>query len=380
MAIAPAEIAQFIRNQAPRFGLHPQLVLAVAQVESGLRHYNTRGQIVTSPAGAMGVMQVMPLWERWAKERGWNIRTPEGNLLAGMAILRQYIGLENGNITNGLRRYNGGNRWRNIPATVNYARKVQSRMATNQDLFVHPVVGAPRTVPGGEFGAQRRTGIHRGIDFAVAMGTPVVSVIAGRVKRVADLGARDYGRYIVVQGNDGREYYYAHLSAQLVKPGQEVSAGQVIGKVGSTGNSTGPHLHFEIRQKGQHLNPTRLLQGAMTASGEALAEPEEVPDLDTAVNLLAQATEPLFGIDRETLSELWQAFGQELARKLAPSPVEDLPEEVLSPDERAQAQEIEQPQPQLDRLTQAANTVATMLDEPSDVIDIEDQFFEGSPS
>ncbi|MGW6717702.1 transglycosylase family protein [Streptomyces sp. NPDC054995] len=89
------------------------------------------------------------------------------------------------------------------------------------------------------------SGYHTGVDFPVPTGTSVKSVAPGRVVSAGWAGA--YGYEVVIRHNDGKYSQYAHLSALHVRAGQSVSGGQRIARSGSTGNSTGPHLHFEIR-------------------------------------------------------------------------------------------------------------------------------------
>lgn len=89
------------------------------------------------------------------------------------------------------------------------------------------------------------SGYHTGVDFPVPTGTSVKAVASGRVVSSGWAGA--YGYEVVIRHEDGRYSQYAHLSALNVKEGQSVSSGQRIARSGSTGNSTGPHLHFEIR-------------------------------------------------------------------------------------------------------------------------------------
>ncbi|GAA2486667.1 hypothetical protein GCM10010393_17210 [Streptomyces gobitricini] len=101
---------------------------------------------------------------------------------------------------------------------------------------------------------------HTGQDFAVAVGTPVRSIGAGRVRSVSCGGA--FGIEVVVRHAGGWHSQYAHLAAPAVAPGQPVVAGQVIGRSGNTGNSTGPHLHFEVRltpYMGSAVDPVRWL-------------------------------------------------------------------------------------------------------------------------
>jgi murein DD-endopeptidase MepM/ murein hydrolase activator NlpD len=105
------------------------------------------------------------------------------------------------------------------------------------------------------------TSRHTGQDFAVPIGTPVRSVGAGRVAAVACGGA--FGIQVIVRHDDGYYSQYAHLSSVAVDQGQLVRAGEPIGLAGSTGNSTGPHLHFEVRltpQLGSGVDPLRWLR------------------------------------------------------------------------------------------------------------------------
>ena len=94
---------------------------------------------------------------------------------------------------------------------------------------------------------------HRGVDIAVAAGIDILAAHDGTVSFSGNSG--DYGLAVFLQGEDGVETRYAHCSELLVSQGQSVKSGDVIAKVGSTGNSTGPHLHFEVLKDGQYLNP-----------------------------------------------------------------------------------------------------------------------------
>ena len=105
---------------------------------------------------------------------------------------------------------------------------------------------------------------HTGVDFACSSGTPIMAAKSGKVVistalRGSGGGYRSYGEYIVVSHGDGTMTLYAHMSSRAVSVGTEVSQGQTIGYVGSTGNSTGPHLHFEVRVNGRCVNPTSYL-------------------------------------------------------------------------------------------------------------------------
>ena len=99
---------------------------------------------------------------------------------------------------------------------------------------------------------------HYGIDFSAPTGDTIVAVFDGKV-RVRDFDRRGYGNYLVIRHPNGLETVYAHLSRFLVERDEFVRAGQPIGLVGSTGRSTGPHLHFETRFMGLVINPNRLI-------------------------------------------------------------------------------------------------------------------------
>ena len=109
-----------------------------------------------------------------------------------------------------------------------------------------PVLGQFRISQGP--GPNHSTGHGgRAWDYAVPVGTKLQSTVKGTVVAVRDLGNSSYGKYVMIKGNDGKTYIYAHLSAFGVSVGQQVAPGQIIAKSGNSGKSTGPHLHYEIR-------------------------------------------------------------------------------------------------------------------------------------
>lgn len=109
---------------------------------------------------------------------------------------------------------------------------------------------------------SRYSSSHKGIDIAGPIGTSVVAsasgtVVTSKALKNANGTYRSYGEYIIIDHGNGLQTLYAHLSTRSVSVGQYVSQGQVIGTRGSTGNSTGPHLHFEIRSGNSYLNPNK---------------------------------------------------------------------------------------------------------------------------
>ena len=105
--------------------------------------------------------------------------------------------------------------------------------------------------------SRLRKSTHTGLDIAAKTGTPIKVVADGTVTSAKYSGA--YGNLVKVDHGNGVETWYAHNSKMYVKAGQKVTAGDTIAAVGSTGNSTGPHLHLEIRVNGVHVNPQSYL-------------------------------------------------------------------------------------------------------------------------
>lgn len=100
---------------------------------------------------------------------------------------------------------------------------------------------------------------HKGLDIKLSIGDTVVAAFSGKVRIVRNEGDRKgYGKYVVIRHPNGLETIYGHLSKQLVLENQEIRAGEPIGLGGSTGRSTGPHLHFETRLCGTALNPALM--------------------------------------------------------------------------------------------------------------------------
>jgi len=111
-------------------------------------------------------------------------------------------------------------------------------------------------------------GRHTGQDFGAPTGTPILAAEKGTVAFTGNGGP--YGNLTRISHPDGVETWYAHQSAIYVHVGQSVQAGQMIGAVGSTGNSIGPHLHFEVRVGGQPADPNPWLQGAAAVPAEGI--------------------------------------------------------------------------------------------------------------
>jgi murein DD-endopeptidase MepM/ murein hydrolase activator NlpD len=131
----------------------------------------------------------------------------------------------------------------------------------SSDSFNVPVSGTRTS----NFGSRvdpvthKQNSFHSGIDIAAAKGTPVSAAQAGKVSR-AEFNKNGYGNLIVLEHQKDFTTYYGHLSSIKVTVGQSVKKGDNIGAVGSTGKSTGPHLHFEVRRGDTALDPDSFLK------------------------------------------------------------------------------------------------------------------------
>ena len=139
--------------------------------------------------------------------------------------------------------------------SVNTSTNISGGKASLGISLVKPVSGIITS----RFAASSRirSSAHTGLDIATSSGTPVVAATSGKVTFSGWKGS--YGKLLVITHSNGVQTYYGHCSALYASVGQTVSQGQTICAVGSTGNSTGPHLHFEIRVNGVAYNPQNYL-------------------------------------------------------------------------------------------------------------------------
>lgn len=169
----------------------------------------------------------------------------------------------------------GGPRWADLAgadaASSDLVQPVPAaRTSSGFGLRWHPLLGYSR--------------FHKGVDYAAAAGTPIYAVADGVVTRAGWAGG--YGQLVRLGHGSGVETAYAHMQRIAVRPGETVTQGAVIGYVGSTGLSTGPHLHFEVYRNGAAMDPAELTQIAQ--SRLSLAQRQALRD--RVEQLLARAT------------------------------------------------------------------------------------------
>ena len=146
-------------------------------------------------------------------------------------------------------------------------------VAVRTIAFSAPIVGYETNSRFGlrRLSFERRARMHEGLDYAAPSGTPILAAAEGEVIRTGT--SASYGRFVEIQHPNDVTSFYAHMSRIGASEGQRVAAGEHIGDVGSTGRSTGPHLHFEIRRDGEQINPEDFL-------GQSFALQDVAPDAE----------------------------------------------------------------------------------------------------
>lgn len=152
-----------------------------------------------------------------------------------------------------------------IPAIMPISNKDLTRVASSFGMRIHPFYKVLK--------------MHTGMDFTAPTGTEVYATGDGVVSKI-QYAQRGYGYHLVIDHGFGYQTLYAHLSKILVRPGQKVKRGTVIGLVGNTGTSVAPHLHYEVRRNDQPVNPINYYFNDLT--------PEEY---DKLIKIASQPTQ-----------------------------------------------------------------------------------------
>ena len=149
-----------------------------------------------------------------------------------------------------------GHMLQSIPAIQPVSNADLKRIASGFGMRIHPIYKIAK--------------MHTGLDFTADIGTEIVATGDGTIGAV-DSKLSGYGHHVVIQHGYGYETLYAHMSKVVVRPGEKVLRGQIIGYVGNTGTSTGPHLHYEVIKNGEKVDPAFYFYSDIT--------PEQYEDL-----------------------------------------------------------------------------------------------------
>ncbi len=136
-----------------------------------------------------------------------------------------------------------------IPAIQPVSNEDLTRIASGFGMRIDPIYRTPR--------------MHTGLDFTAPVGTPIFSTGKGKVVAV-EFNGGGYGNHVIIDHGYGYQSHYAHMSRFNCKVGQEVNRGDMIGYVGNTGKSTGPHLHYEIIYNGEKIDPVHFFYNDLT--------------------------------------------------------------------------------------------------------------------
>jgi murein DD-endopeptidase MepM/ murein hydrolase activator NlpD len=143
-------------------------------------------------------------------------------------------------------------------------KSTQANIASGYGYRIHPI--------------YKTTMMHTGIDFTAPIGTPIYAAGNGSVRSV-EMNGRGYGNNVIINHGFGYETLYGHMSRINVRNGQKINRGDIIGYVGNTGSSTGPHLHYEVIRNGNKINPINFFYNDLTP-----AEFEKMLELSSQQN------------------------------------------------------------------------------------------------
>ena len=136
-----------------------------------------------------------------------------------------------------------------IPAIQPVSNKDLSRMASGYGPRIHPIYKTKK--------------FHAGMDFSAKTGTPIYATGDGKIFKVRK-SRKGYGNHVIINHGYGYKTLYAHMSKYIVKKGQEVNRGDIIGYVGNTGTSVAPHLHYEVHKDEKKINPVNFYYNDLT--------------------------------------------------------------------------------------------------------------------
>lgn len=299
----PADYIPIYKAAGEKYDVPWNLLAGVHRVETV---FSTIGNM-TSPVGAIGHMQFMPLtWLGWSYpgDRLGNANVPK-SILTSPAKIKEYggygrdangdgkadpydledaihsaayylseNGIKDGNIRKAVFAYNHADWY--VEEVLGFADAYVSgyREVKNSPKPLAEIIdGISWPAPGikgisSDYGYRthpvtgEKTSFHAGIDFSLPgssdLGMPIVAFRSGVVKHAGWKGT--LGKAVIIDHGDGMESSYGHLNKIRISKGAKVESGQRVGDLGTTGRSTGPHLHFSVRINGDHVNPKKYLK------------------------------------------------------------------------------------------------------------------------
>lgn len=256
LAEIPPEYLELFKRAGEAYGVPWYILAAVAKVESNFRPDAVGPPNYTGEL-ALGMMQFLPsTWERFGVDADGDGRkdpfSPADAVYSAARYLA-HLGVAE-DPRKALYGYNHSNDY--VETVLQIAEGYRIQELYGGPGYTFPVVGVWRITS--YFGAVEpglRTEPHSGIDIAVPAGTPVLAAVDGAVERLSF--GWPGGRELFLRGADGNLYYYAHLDgyAPGMQEGAQVTSGAVLGYVGTTGRTTGPHLHFGVQIGGRWVDP-----------------------------------------------------------------------------------------------------------------------------
>jgi len=277
----PLNIQELCRQAAEHYGIPHEILMAIAYRETGGSFDPTAFNGTT---GATGLMQFLPsTWEAYKVDGDGdgdiNILNAADAIFSAANYLRDLAGKaldlqdDKSILLEILAQYGGNPLTQEAQSYAVGVYNIAIRFCVLDALgvsgYVFPLQGTTlaNITSGYEMRFHPTKGVykmHTGVDLAAELGDPVQAVCAGTVYSAGSYG--DYGITVQILGQDQLLHMYCHLSSVAVKKNKNVSAGETIGFAGSTGQSTGPHLHYEVRRQpynyGDDINPISILQQA----------------------------------------------------------------------------------------------------------------------